>query len=300
MSIFSRVFLALARRDLLCWMPTRPYLRFYWRAKMGYPLNLDHPVTFNEKLQWLKLYDRDPSYPMLVDKATAKEVARQMLGDDAIIPTLGVWDRAEDIEWDKLPNRFVLKCTHDSGTVIVCEDKATLDRKAAVEKLSAGLARNYYYRTREWFYKDIRPRVIAEAYLSDESRTDGELSDYKFYCFDGKPVFVMVCVGRKKGRPSFYYFDRAWNALPYDSITKDAPPESLPPRPQNLERLFEAAELLAMELRHVRVDLYSVGDRIYFGEWTLCSDGGYDQDITAEANRYFGSLLHLPERETER
>ena len=295
MSVFSRIFLALARRDLLRWMPARPYLRRYWKATMGYPLNLDHPVTYNEKLQWLKLYDLDPAYPEMVDKVTAKEQARKILGDDAIIPTLGVWERAEDIDWDALPDRFVLKCTHDSGTVIVCEDKSALDRKTAVEKLSAGLARNYYHRTREWFYKDIRPRVIAEAYLSDESRTDGELSDYKFYCFDGSPVFVMVCVGRKKGYPSFYYFDREWNALPYDRITKDAPPKSLPPRPQNLGRLFEAAEKLSEGLRHVRVDLYSVGDRIYFGEWTLFSGGGYDQDITPEADRYFGSLLNLPE-----
>lgn len=295
MKITSKIFLALANRGYFRKMPDRPYLCRFWRAVMGYPLDLNDPVTYNEKLQWLKLYDRDPSYPELVDKVTAKDRACKVLGEEAIIPTLGVWEKAEDVDFDSLPDRFVLKCTHDSGTVIVCNDKSALDRRTAVEKLSQGLARNYFYRTREWYYKDIRPRVIAEAYLSDESRDDDELSDYKFYCFDGKPIFVMVCVGRKQGKPAFYYFDKDWNALPYDRITKNAPLESLPGRPQNLEKLFAAAEKLACGLRHVRVDLYSVGDRIYFGEWTLCSGGGYDLDITPEADRYFGSLLHLPE-----
>ena len=300
MRLFSRVFLALANRDRLHWMSDRPYLRRFWRAVMGYPLDLDRPTTYNEKLQWLKLYDRTPYYPDLVDKIIAKERAGEILGQDAIIPTLGVWERAEDVNFDSLPDRFVLKCTHDSGTVIVCNDKTKLDRKAAIEKLSQGLSRNYYYRTREWYYKDIQPRVLAEAYLSDERNEDGELSDYKFYCFDGTPVFVMVCVGRKKGKPSFFYFDRDWNALPYDRITKDAPTNEIPKRPQNLEQLFEAAEKLSKGLSHVRVDLYSVGDRIYFGEWTLCSGGGYDLDITPEADRYFGSLLKLPQSNKQR
>ena len=293
MKLFSRIFMALANRGYLQWMPDRPYLRCFWKGVMDYPLNLEDPKTYNEKLQWLKLHDRTPSYPRLVDKITAKDCAKGILGEEAIIPTLGVWERAEDIDFDSLPRSFVLKCTHDSGTVVVCSDKDQLDRKAAVEKLSKGLSRNYFYRTREWYYKDLSPRVIAEAYLSDD-REDGELLDYKFYCFDGKPIFVMVCVGRKKGKPAFFYFDREWNALPYDRITKDAPPEEIPPRPENVEELFDAAEKLAKGLCHVRVDLYSIGGRIYFGEWTLCSGGGYDLDITHDADRYFGSLLNLP------
>ncbi len=295
MSGFTKVFKALSRRNLLGFIPARPYLRLFWKAEMGYSLDLKQPKTYNEKLQWLKLYDKNPAYPALVDKVSAKALAGQILGEDCIIPTLGVWEKPRDIDWDSLPDRFVLKCTHDSGTVVLCEDKATFDREAAIAKLQKGLSSNYYYRTREWFYKDIQPRIIAEAYLADESRTDGELSDYKFYCFDGVPHFVMVCVGRKLGYPSFYYFDRDWKALPFDKLTKDAPAEALPPRPDNLEALFAAAEALAKDLSHVRVDLYSVAGRIYFGEWTLCSGGGYDQDITPEADRYFGSLLKLPQ-----
>ena len=174
---------SLNRRNLLNWMPDKMYIEMLYKVRMGRKLNLDNPQTFNEKLQWLKLYDRKPEYTTMVDKAAVKDYVADKIGSEYIIPTLGVWEHFDDIDFDQLPNQFVLKCNHDSGGLVICKDKASLDMEAAREKIESSLKRNFYYHSREWPYKNVKPCIIAEKYMVDESGT--ELKDYKFYCFGG-------------------------------------------------------------------------------------------------------------------
>ena len=183
------------------------YLKLLFRCKMGYWMDFQHPKTFNEKLQWLKLHDRKPEYTKLVDKAAVKQVIADKIGGEYIIPTLGIWEKPESIEWDKLPNQFVLKTTHGGGGsgVVICKDKSTLDKQKAILRLKASLKTDVYQSLREWPYKNVPKRIIAEKYLEDET---GNLKDYKFYCFNGQAYCVMLCEDRAIGDTKFYYFDR--------------------------------------------------------------------------------------------
>lgn len=186
------------------WIPDDTYLRLAYRIRMGKKLNLDHPRTFNEKLQWLKLYDRKPEYTTMVDKYEAKQWVASRIGEEYIIPTLGIWDHFDEIDFDALPNQFVLKCTHDSGGLVICRNKATLDKEKAKKKLDHCLRNNYFWGMREWPYKNVKPRIIAEKYMEDsagraelldDKSTYNGLTDYKFFCINGKPRFVYVSRG---------------------------------------------------------------------------------------------------------
>ncbi len=274
-------------------LPDALYLQMKFKKRMGQHLNLRYPKTFNQKIQWLKLHDRKPEYTEMVDKVQAKEIVRQILGDDYLIPTLGVWKRAEDIDFSSLPERFVLKCTHDSGSVFICNDRTQFDQEKTVRKLSDSLNGNFYYVGREWPYKNVIPRVLAEPYIVDHE--SGSLDDYKFFCFHGKADCVMVCTERKTGTPKFYFFDRNWNLLRINVRGKEAPENFTLPKPARMDEMFEIAERLSSGIPFVRVDLYNCNEQIYFGEWTFYPDSGFDKNLLPETDLYFGDKINLME-----
>jgi len=273
-------------------MPDEEYLKRLFRYKMGYNLDLDNPKTLNEKIQWLKLYDRKPKYVKLVDKIEVKKYVADLIGKEYIIPTLGFWKSANDVDFDSLPDKFVLKCSHDSHDIIICTDKNKLNKEKTIKKLNRGLQRNYYYPFREWAYKNVEPRILAEQYLADET---GTLTDFKFYCFNGKAVCVLTCFERNTGDTKFYFFDRNWQLKRYNKQGKEAPADFTKPKPQNLEKMFELAEILAKdsEASFIRVDLYNVYGKIYFGELTLYPAAGFDRGRLPETDRLFGSMVDL-------
>lgn len=270
------------------------YLKHKFKLEMGYDLNLNHPQTFSEKLQWLKLHDHNPLYTIMVDKEKAKEYVANIIGSKYIIPTLGVWDKFEDIDFDKLPTQFVLKTTHDSGGVFICKNKEDFDIHAARLKLEKSLKRNFYYQGREWPYKNVPPRIIAEPYLED-SQTK-ELRDYKFYCFNGDVDSVMVCVDRAIGDPKFYFFNEKWELLRINKRGKAAPKNFTLQKPAQMNKMFQLAANLSKSIPFVRVDLYYCNEQIYFGEMTFYPQSGFDTNTLPEEAKRRGALIKLPRK----
>lgn len=273
-------------------MPDDEYLIKKWKALMGTELNLDDPHTFNEKLQWLKLYDRKPEYTTMVDKYAVKKYIADKIGEQYIIPTLGVWDKFDDIDFNKLPNQFVLKCTHDSGGLVICRDKSKFDVDAARKKINKSLKRNYYYSGREWPYKNVPPRIIAEQYMEDTQSS--YLRDYKFFCFDGKVKFLYLSEGlenHETARISYVSLD--WKPMPF-ARDDYKPFEKLPPKPDNLEEMIRIAEELSQGVPHVRVDFYDVNGQILFGELTFYSGSGYTKFNPESFDFEIGKLLNIP------
>ena len=272
-------------------VPEEWYLKRRFKKLVGYPLNLDNPQTFNEKLQWLKLHDRNPLYTKMVDKYEAKKYVADIIGEEYIIPTLGVWNHFDDIDFDKLPEQFVLKCTHDSGSIVICKDKATFDKKAARKKLERGLRYNYYYVGGfEWPYKNVKPRIIAEKYMVDESQTD--LTDYKFMCFNGKVQCSFTCTGRNTDSGLHVtFYDRAWQKL---SFARHYPVESSAmPKPVNYEKMVELAEKLSIPLKFARIDFYEINGNIYFGEITFFPGNGMEEFSPEKWDYKIGSWIQL-------
>lgn len=263
---------------------------FYRRV--GYKLDLDSPKTYNEKLQWLKMYWHHPLMTALVDKYTVKSYVAKHIGEQFVIPTLGVWEDVNDIDWDSLPDRFVLKCTHDSGGLILCQDKSKLDKKAAKKKLKKCLSRNYYYYSFEWPYKNIKPRIIAEPYMSDSN--SGDLNDYKFFCFDGevKALFIATERNRKDTEVKFDFFDESFNHL---SLKHGYPNSSMPiKKPSCFEKMKMLACKLSKDFPHVRVDFYEIEGQVYFGEMTFFHHAGLVKFDPQEWDSVFGNWLTLP------
>lgn len=271
------------------------HLRILFYLHMGRKLDLKNPKTLNEKMQWLKLYDRRPEYRYMVDKITAKDYATKMLGSEYVVPLLGVWDKPEDIDFDSLPDKFVLKTNHSGGNtgVIVCKDKSKLNKQDVIKKLNKSLKSDISVSLREWVYKSMKKQVFAEELL--ESST-GEIDDYKFYCFDGYADAVLVCVDRQIGEPKFYFFDENWQLKRHNKRGKEAPADFTLPRPENLNEMFRIARLLSKGIPHLRVDLYNVDGKIYFGETTFFTASGFDANRLPEADLYFGNLTKLPEK----
>ena len=270
----------------------RFFLKVLFRLRTGYRLNLGNPVTFNEKLQWLKLNNRKPEYTRMVDKVGAKEYVASIIGEEYIIPTIGVWDRVEDIDWEALPNQFVLKCTHDSGGIVICSDKTKLDISAAKRKLKRGLRRDFYSQNREWPYKDVKRRIIGEVYMVDESGY--ELKDYKWFCFDGVPKALYIATDRgvKGEEPKFDFFDTDFNHLPFTN----GHPNSHRPilKPQGFEKMKELAAKLSEGQPHLRVDFYDINGKIYFGELTFYHMSGTSPFEPIEWDYKFGEWIKLP------
>lgn len=266
------------------------FLKYQYHYVFGERLDLRNPKKFNEKLQWLKLYDHNPLYTTLVDKYAVKEWVADRIGKQYVIPTLAVYDNADQIDISQFPNRFVLKCTHDSGSVVICKDKGSFDFEAARQILTQGLKNDFYRKHREWPYKNIKPRIIAEEYKEDGASL--ELVDYKFYCFNGRPKIVMVASGRFSGKKTFAYFDDEWNRL---SITWGAPnPEQYPEQPPNYDKMLMLARELSKGIPHVRVDLYNADGIIYFGELTFFDGSGLQRIEPLEWDFRMGEWIELP------
>lgn len=274
-------------------IPEELYLKWLFRIKMGKKLNLKSPRTFNEKLQWLKLYDRKPEYTGLVDKAEVKDIVGRLIGTEYIIPTIAEWDTVESIDTDNLPDSFVLKTTHGGGNggVVICQSKQNFNKQKACEKLARSMQTDIYRRMREWPYKNIKKKIIAESFIQQK---DGGLDDYKFFCFDGNVDCVMVCIDRQKGEPKFYFFDKDWNLLRLNIRGKEASADFTLPKPEGIEKMFELASKLSVGRPFSRVDLYNVAGRIYFGEITFFPDSGFDRNILEETDIRWGNMLNLP------
>lgn len=270
--------------------PNILYLKIRYYFMCGRTLELDNPQTYNEKLQWLKIYDQHDEYTSMVDKYMAKGYVKERIGDGYVIPTLGVWDRFSDIDFNILPNQFVLKTTHDSGGVVIIKDKSTLDMKSAEHVLTRSLRHNYYLANREYPYKNVPPRIIAEDYLVDESGV--ELKDYKFFCFNGIPRAIQVDYDRFVGHKRNMY-DTEWNRLPF---TLEYPTDwnKEISKPDNLSEMLDISAKLSRGIPHVRVDLYNVRGRVYFGELTFFHGGGYESFTPECWNKTFGEWIVLP------
>ena len=275
----------------LRFLPDKTYIKLYYRLNVKRKLNLKNPKTFNEKLQWLKFNDRDPFYAVVVDKYKVREYIKETIGEKYLIPLIGDWDCFDDIDFEKLPNKFVLKCNHDSGGLVICTDKNKLDIKKAKKVISKSLKCKFYYVGREWQYKNIKPRIICEEFIGEN---DIPPSDYKISCFNGKPDNIMVCYGRETGETQYYFFDLNWNLLRYNGWGKKAPSNFSLPKPEGLEEMIQLAEKLSKPYYYARIDLYNVNGKIYFGEITLCPNSGFDGKLLKETDELFGSKLKLP------
>lgn len=290
--MYTRIFDALNYRKMLNWLPDKVFLEAAFRARFGRKLNLNNPETFNEKLQWLKLYNRKPEYTKMVDKYLVRDYVKEKIGEEYLIPLLGVWDDPEKIDFNELPMQFVLKCNHNSGLgMCICKDKNSLDINKVKEELKKGINQNYYLTSREWPYKDVPRRIIAEKYMVDESGY--ELKDYKFYCFDGKVKLVMINSDRMSSeKTKANYFDE--NYQPLDFVWGYENAEIPPQKPEKFEEMKYLAEKLSKGITHVRIDFYQTPSGIYFGEITFFDGSGFDAIEPIEWDYKIGSWLKLP------
>ena len=272
------------------WLPDKFYLNLLYQVRMGEKLNLKNPMTFNEKLQWLKLYDRKPGYTQMADKYEVRKYVADRIGDKYLIPLFGVWEDVDAIDFTMLPEQFVLKCTHDSGSIIICKDKKVFDERIAREKIRKILKTNYFYPSREWPYRNIRPRVIAEKYMTDESQV--ELKDYKVYTFGGVPYLIQVDFGRfTEHRRNLYTTD--WEYID-ETIEYPRDPAIKIERPKKLEDMLSCAEKLAKGTISLRTDFYSINDKIYFGELTFYQEAGFAHFSSEAYARKLGEMIYLP------
>jgi len=284
----SKVVYAYGIRGGFRFLSDEAYLKLMYRCHTGKKLNLEAPQRFNEKIQWLKLHDRKPEYTMMVDKYEVKKYVAEKIGEEYVIPTLGVWNCFEEIDFDALPNQFVLKCTHDSGGLVIVKDKAKLDKDAAKQKLEKSLKRNYFYSGREWPYKNVKPRIIAEKYMEDKGAE--ELSDYKLMCFGGVPKLMQIHHGRFQEHTQDFY-DMEWNKL---DILQGLPmSEENMERPVFLDRMMELSRKLSENIPQVRVDWYYANNQLFFGELTFFDASGFDDFEPDEINEMLGSWVNL-------
>ncbi|MBR3019801.1 MAG: glycosyl transferase [Clostridia bacterium] len=273
-------------------MDDEAYIKKMYSLMVGKELNLDHPETYTEKLQWLKLHDRRPEYTMMQDKYAIRDYIKKTIGEEYLIPLLGVWDRAEDIDFDNLPNEFVIKCNHDCASVSICRDKKKYDQEAARKKLKACLEKDYYLEGREWAYKDIKRKIIAEKYMHNGD--EKVLSDYKFFCFSGKARMVLVASGEAhSSERRLVFYDTDYHYLPIQR--GDTPePESKSEKPDGFDQLIPLAEKLAGNIPFIRVDFYLVEGHPYFGEIAFYPSGGFAAFKPDEWERKIGSWIKLP------
>lgn len=250
----------------------KKFIELNYEYELGKKVNLNKPKTFNEKLQWMKLYDHNELYTKLVDKYEVKEYVKSKIGEKYIIPTLGIYEKFDDIDFEKLPNEFVIKCTHDSGSTKIIKDKRKLNISKLKKEYTKKIKNNYYNNWREWPYKNVKPRIIIEKMIKNNKKKDDELNDYKIQCFNGEPDTIMVCVDRyKKSGVKYHYFTKKWKYLPYNPYPGINENNVNVEKPSKLNEMIEIARKLSKGLPEVRVDLYYVNENIYFGEMTFFS-----------------------------
>ncbi|WP_251456714.1 ATP-grasp fold amidoligase family protein [Priestia endophytica] len=272
-------------------MPDDLYLKLLFRRRMGHRLNLRNPTTFNEKLQWLKLNDRNSQYGKMVDKYEVRDYISETIGSEYLIPLLGVYNSFDEIDFSSLPNQFVLKCTHDSGGLVICKDKSQLDIDKAKMVINQSLKRDYYFLGREWPYKNIEPRIICEKYMVDESKE--ELNDYKIMCFNGKAKCTFVCSNRGSSSGlNIDIYDIDWNLMP---VQRPGSPNSgiYTKKPKNYTQMIKYAEILAENNKFLRVDFYEINNQLYFGELTFYPNSGFKGFEPSEYDVLFGNWIEL-------
>ena len=270
-------------------LPDSLYLRLKYFIRMKKMLNIKRPQTFNEKLQWLKLHDRNPEYTKMVDKYEVRKYIAEKIGEEHLIPLLGVWDSFEEIDFDKLPAQFVLKCTHDSGGLVVCKDKSKLNLELSRKKINKCLKTNYYWHAREWPYKNVKPRIIAEQLMKDGD--NNFLPVYKFFCFSGVPKIIQTIQNDKQPNESIDYFDTDWKLL---NIRQNYPNSEAPmEKPEQLSKMLKIVECLSKGIKFVRVDLYSINNKVYFSEFTFYSDAGFAKFHPEKQDYIIGSYIDL-------
>lgn len=273
-------------------LSTEVYLQILFYSIFKKKINFQNPVTYNEKLQWLKLNDHNNSYINLVDKYEVRQIVSSRIGEKHLVPIFGVWDEFDAIDFSKLPNKFVLKCTHDSGSVIICTDKAKFDVRTAKGKINKWLKSNHYWKSREWAYQFVKPRIIAEEYLEDLGNV--QLKDYKFFCFSGEPKLLYVASDRDKGADQlkFDYFDMNFNKL---KVSQQSYPNSdyHINKPEMFNEMIEICKVLSQGIPHVRIDLYEVNNKVYFGEYTFFHHGGMVPFNPEKTDRDLGDLINI-------
>ena len=274
-------------------LPDKLYLNIIYKSKIGKKLNLAKPRSFNEKIQWLKLNDRRDFYINYVDKYEVRKKVAEIIGDEYLIPLIGVYDSPEKINFKDLPNSFVLKCTHDSGSVVICKDKSKFNEKEAIDKLSKLLNRNYFYNGREWPYKNIKPRIICEKYMVDD--TISELRDYKFMCFNGEVKCLFVALNRNKDTGlNIDFYDLNWERIPVERHYPCS--NEIIPKPKNFTDMIRFAEKLSKGIPFLRVDFYEVNEKLYFGELTFYPGSGFEEFTPDSYDYLFGEWLELPQQ----
>jgi len=266
----------------------KTYLKIRYFATFKKILNLQTPQTFNEKLQWLKLNDRKDIYTKMVDKYEAKSYVSKIIGNKYIIPTLGIYNNFDEIDFNKLPNQFVIKCTHDSGGLVIVTDKSKLDIKKAKKKINKSLKRNYYYLGREWPYKNVKPRIIVEKYMKDNK--DTSMRDYKFFCFNGNPYCILLCNDRNTELKETF-FDLNWKILPFKRPNHSI--DTNIEKPHNLDKMIEFSKKLSLNIPFLRVDFYEINGNLYFGELTFYPAGGFSKFEPEEWDLKLGNLIDL-------
>lgn len=287
---FSRIPYYMGRRGLLNWMSDEAYLKLVYRWRTGKKLNLENPVTFNEKLQWLKLYDRKPEYTMMADKYAVRKYIADTIGEEYLIPLLGVWEDPDEIDFDALPDQFVLKCNHNSATgLCICKDKSKLDIEKVKKELRKGLKENYFWGGREWQYKDIPRKIICEKYMDDGS--GDALQDYKFFCFNGVPKLMYV-TKEASTDPGVDFFDMDFNFIPLKMGWPNFCERT--EKPKNFALMKEISAQLSKNIPILRVDFFEINGILYVGELTFFHSSGFDPITPNEYDIWMGNEIILP------
>lgn len=293
-----QIFFGLIKRVQFLFKDDARYLQIIYYLNTHHRLDLKNPTTFTEKLQWLKLYNRRPEYTMIVDKYAVKEYVGNIIGKEYVIPTLGVWEKPEDIDIANLPEEFVLKTTHGGGScgVVICRGKSSFDMQAMVRKLNKSLKQDIYKEMREWPYKNVKKQIIAEPLLKDDKDGFEDLVDYKFYCFDGEPKFCQVILGRNS-KETIDFFDMEWHHQEFVGLNPEAGPAAVCPQmPKNFDDMKRIAECLSQNNPFLRVDLYEVNEKVYFGEMTFYPASGLGRFTPEDWDYKMGEWLELPSK----
>ena len=279
----------------LNWLPDKPYIKLLYYASFDRKLNLDSPKSYNEKLQWLKLYERNEQYSTMVDKVAVRSYIKDRIGEEYLIPSIGVWNAADEIQFDVLPDQFVLKCSHNSGKgMCICKDKKSLDFDSARKQLRKGLKEKYYFIGREWPYKNVTPRILGEKYMVDESGS--ELKDYKVMCFEGEPKLIELHMGRFTEHQTQDFYDTNWKKTAISQGNdKDYKKSDITlPKPECLDEMLRLSGKLAEGIHHLRVDWYVINGKLYFGELTFFDGSGFVAFDDANDDLLLGSWIKLP------
>ncbi|AAS44288.1 MULTISPECIES: ATP-grasp fold amidoligase family protein [Bacillus] len=271
-------------------IPDKTYLEIKYKLTTGKKLDFENPKTFNEKLQWLKLHNRNPEYTTMVDKFEVRKYIADKIGEEYLIPLIGVYDSFEEIDFEVLPNQFVLKPNHTSGNVYICKDKSKINYKELKKEINMWLKRKYYWMHREWPYKNVKPKIVCEKYMVDESGT--ELKDYKMYCFNGETKIIQVDYDRFNGHKRNLYNSK-WEYVP-TSIKYPSNPDIIIKKPNKLKEMLELANILSKGHPYVRVDFYSINEKLYFGEITFYPEAGYGKFDPVDLDIEMGNLIKLP------